>query len=151
MSRLGTKSAAIEDNQKKENTTNVDFVCTEPLARRTRMKTNTLVIGDTEYWMNAPYRKGAQDCREGVPYGNAPYIVSDNIDQYNYGHENEGACEHIRNGIDVILAPLTGERFDEDPSVPRDRNGQVDDSWYADRLSEMELVRYEQAGRESER
>lgn len=98
------------------------------------MKANTLVVGWEEYWLNNAYCKGALDRRAGYPYV-SPAGSESFRSQYDYGHQNEDMGEHIRFGVDVITAPKNGRRFEEDPSVPRDRDGYVNLDWY-----EKELV-----------
>lgn len=99
------------------------------------MKTNTLIIGDDMYHMDAAYRAGAKAMRRGVPWSVAnPYRDgTQQYDQFGYGHVNESSGEHIRFGVDMIGTALTGRCFEEDPSVPRDEYG-VDSDWYDNQL-----------------
>lgn len=96
------------------------------------MKTNTLICGDEMHHLDTAYRAGARAMRQSIPYevGNPYRDLTQQHDQFNYGHTNEAACEHIRFGVDVIETRLTGRCFEEDASVPRDEYG-VDDDWYA--------------------
>lgn len=100
------------------------------------MKTNTLICGDDMYHMDAAYRAGARAMRQLIPYSVAnPYRDgTQQHDQFDYGHVNESAGEHIRFGVDVIEVAATGRCFEEDQSVPRDEYS-VDRDWYAKQLA----------------
>ena len=99
------------------------------------MRTNTLLLGDTLYHLDAPYRAGALAMRQGIPWNVAnPYRYgTQKHDQFDYGHVNESSCEHIRFGVDVIEAAQVGQCFQNDPGVPRDEYG-VEFNWYRAQL-----------------
>ncbi len=71
------------------------------------------------YHLDAAYRAGARAMRQGIPYGiSNPYrTFTQQHDQFNYGHVNESAGEHIRFGVDVIEAADAGQCFKEYPAV----------------------------------
>lgn len=99
------------------------------------MKTNTLICGDTMYHLDAAYRAGAIAMRQRIPYSvaNPHRADTQQHDQFDYGHVNESAGEHVRFGVDVIKAQQNGRCFEEDSSVPRDEYG-VDSDWYNNQL-----------------
>jgi len=91
-----------------------------------------IVCGDTLYEVNKEYREGALAMRRMTPYHCNPYTDgSYKADQWNCGHTNEAAGEHIRFGVDIINEdPKKDIIFEEDPNVPRDKDGNVDWDWY---------------------
>ena len=76
---------------------------------------NRLVCGDTEYTLDEAYLLGARALRSGVSYDANPYneaTEEDNYSQWNYGHVNESAGEHIiRGNVDVLSIPCSGLTF----------------------------------------
>lgn len=73
------------------------------------MKNNKLIIGDTEYVLDAAYRLGASERRWGIPYVNNPYgTLSDKNSQWDYGHTNEDAGFHTVDGVDLVNAVRNG-------------------------------------------
>lgn len=93
-------------------------------------KPNQLVIGDTIYSMTPAYIEGARALRRDVPYHCNPHRSgSQREDNWNYGHENEGAHEHLRFDKDLLNEAPTGIEFTEDPNVPRDDLYEVDFEW----------------------
>lgn len=91
---------------------------------------NVLICGDTEYTLTPAYKRGARAMRERIPYRCNPYRHGcQSHEDWNAGHENESAGEHIRFGRDLIEARNAGEWFDADPNVPMVDN-QVDPNWY---------------------
>lgn len=61
-------------------------------------------IYDTVYELDTAYRRGAMDCREGLPQHNPHRIDSYAHDQYDNGYQNEDETGslHTVDGIDVI-------------------------------------------------
>jgi hypothetical protein len=100
------------------------------------MKLNELVAGDSVYTMTKAYRDGAQAMRDSVPFTCNPYRNRDSQQYYDWddGHTNEAAGEHVRFGTDMLGAPLNGRRFEEDPAVPRDQYSSVSNDWYQAQL-----------------
>jgi len=96
---------------------------------------NLLIIGDTQYTLDTFYIQGALAMRNAVPCTANPYrSFSGRHDQWNYGHDNEAACEHVRFGADVLAEYPEGKVVREDPAVPRDEHGEVDSDWYRQAL-----------------
>ncbi len=96
---------------------------------------NLLIIGDTQYTLDSFYIQGALAMRNSVPYSANPYrSFSGRHDQWNYGHENENAGEHVRFGVDVLSELPRGRVIAEDPATPRDERGEVDRTWYPQAL-----------------
>ena len=91
-----------------------------------------IVCGDIMYEVNDAYRCGALAMRSQTPYYCNPYTDdSYEADQWNVGHFNEAGGEHIRFGVDIIKENSNKNIiFEEDPNVPRDRDGNVDWGWY---------------------
>lgn len=76
------------------------------------MQNNRLVINDTEYVLDAAYRRGAHACRDHIPYSYNPHhTMSDQNSQWNYGHENEDVGMHVVDGVDIILATRNGTTY----------------------------------------
>jgi len=96
------------------------------------MRLNSLLIGDGIYELSKAYRTGAQAMRDSVSFRHNPYRNTDSQEHYDWecGHTNEAEGEHFRFGVDVINAPLNGRYFEEDSTVPRDKDGCVDSDWY---------------------
>lgn len=91
---------------------------------------NTLVVHDTEYEINPRYLDGALAFRGGVPYSCNPHrFGTQSHDDWDYGHVNESAGEHFRFGIDIVLSKRAGQRFEMDPSTPRNQCGDVEWGW----------------------
>jgi hypothetical protein len=103
------------------------------------MRLNELVVGDTAYTMTKAYRDGAMAMRMSIPVTYNPHCNTDSQAHYDWedGHTNEAACEHIRFGVDVLHASLTGVRFEEDSNVPRDDCAEVDSEWYHKQLTQL--------------
>lgn len=103
------------------------------------MKLNTLIVGDTEYTLSKAYRDGALAMRQRIPFTGNPFKDPDcqSYSDWDEGHTNESAGEHIRFGIDVITAPATGECFKLDPYAPYDEYG-VKYDWYQAKLAEIQ-------------
>lgn len=91
-----------------------------------------IILGDTKYEIDTAYRAGARAMRRGVPWDCSPHRHgSYAYDQWDAGHTHEAAGEHVRFGIDVITARRPAKYvWQEDPTVPRDPHGNVDDDWY---------------------
>lgn len=104
------------------------------MAKRT---CDEIVVGDSIYELDKAYKEGARAMRAQVPYnvGNPYRAGCYSHDQWNEGHCHEAAGEHIRFGVDVIAARASGRCFEEDPSVPRDRDHHVDMRWYEAQLA----------------
>jgi hypothetical protein len=101
-------------------------------------KFNTLVCSDTEFAVTEFYINGALAERNNGPYHANPHRQgSMRHDEWNYGHENESAGEHIRFGSDILAAKPTGQRFEEDPAAPRDKDHTVSDDWYRTELATL--------------
>lgn len=96
------------------------------------MKLNELVVGDTVYTMTKAYREGAQAMRDSVPFTCNPHRNTESQQYFDWdsGHTNEAAREHVRFGIDLLGATLNGRRFEEDATVPRDDFSDVSRDWY---------------------
>jgi hypothetical protein len=103
------------------------------------MKLNELVVGDSAYAMTKAYRDGAMAMRMSIPVTCNPHHNTDSQAHHDweYGHTNEAACEHIRFGVDVLHASLKGCRFEEDSAVPRDDCAEVDSEWYRKQLAQL--------------
>lgn len=84
------------------------------------MKTNTLICGDDLYHMDKAYREGALAMRNNIPWatGNPYRDGSQQHDQWSYGHVNESDDQHLRDGVDVITAPQSGQCFGRDACSP---------------------------------
>lgn len=97
-----------------------------------------ILIGDSIYELDAFYREGARARRACIPYVCCGYRESYRRDQWVNGHSHEDEGEHIRFGQDV-LTTRKPKRFlwEEDPAVPRDRDGNVDDAWYQAELTKL--------------
>lgn len=96
------------------------------------MPANKLVCGDTEFEITPAYRRGALALRAGVSYRFNPFRDGSRAhDDWNDGHVNEDAGEHLRFGIDVVSAKALGRTYEEDPATPRDASGNVDEAWHA--------------------
>lgn len=85
--------------------------------------------------MTKAYREGALAARLGLYSDRNPYEATGNQPKeqhdWNAGHSNELACEHIRFGRDLIsVSPRANKVFKEDPEVPRRSDGSVDPYWY---------------------
>lgn len=94
------------------------------------MKNNTIVIGDAEHVMTQAYLNGARALRRGVPFSCNPHgHGSQAYDDWDWGHTHDAAGEHYRFGTDLVDAKRNGSRFELDDKVPRDENGDPQDSW----------------------
>lgn len=99
------------------------------------MRNNTIVVHDSEYLMNKSYREGAMAFRHSVPWSCNPYRDGTSAyDGWDSGHVNESAGEHFRFGQDLVMAPLTGARFEMDDKVPRIQGGDVEPRWAQEQL-----------------
>lgn len=89
-------------------------------------KPNRLMCADTIHDMTPAYLDGARAMRRRTPHGANPHPDgSQESADWNAGHTNEAALEHYRHGRDVIsMAPL-GLEIDDDPSLPRDKDGNI--------------------------
>ena len=97
---------------------------------------NTLICGDTEYTMTKAYRDGAMAMRREIPHFANPHRDgTQSAFDWDNGHTNEAAGEHVRFATDVISARQNGAVFEEDPSVPRLKYGDVDEAWYRGALA----------------
>lgn len=97
------------------------------------MKNNVIVIGDSEYVMSQAYLNGAQAFRRGTPVSCNPHAFdSQNNEDWDNGHTNDSVGEHFRFGQDLVSAPRKGSRFELDPAVPLDENGEPKDPWVAE-------------------
>lgn len=74
------------------------------------MKNNRLVINDTEYILDADYRRGALARRDNFPWAlGALEVKSDAaLEQWDRGHENEDQGFHVVDGTWIIVAPRNG-------------------------------------------
>lgn len=105
-----------------------------------KQSTPKLLIGDTEYEMSKEYIEGAIAMRMQTPYLCNPYKDnSEKHNAWNYGHQNESACEHIRMGCDVLLNAGSYEYWNDDPDVPRDEYGVIKD-WYNKKLNAIKSI-----------
>lgn len=95
------------------------------------MANNKLIIFSDMYEMDAAYKNGAKAARENIPYSQNPHRYgSQRNDQWSSGHSNEFACEHMRLGVDVIMAKNKSIVFEEDPSIIRDVHGNACEEQY---------------------
>ncbi len=77
---------------------------------KAQSRVNLLIIGDTQYSLDKPYREGAQAMRNSVPYSCNPYKhLSTAHEQWNYGHEHESVGFHRQNGQDILAHKRTGQ------------------------------------------
>lgn len=91
------------------------------------MSENTILCDNTLYDVSKAYRDGAIAMRSGITYhANPNRDGSLAHDDWNAGHIHEAARAHIRFNVDIIAAPGQGFLFEEDPTVPRDTQGEVD-------------------------
>ena len=98
---------------------------------------NTLICGDTEYTLTKAYRDGAMAMRRQTSHFANPFRDgTQSAFDWDSGHTNEAAGEHVRFGMDVISARLRGAIFADDPSIPRLPCGNVDETWYREALAE---------------
>lgn len=83
------------------------------------MANNKLIIGDTEYEIDAAYRAGAKAMRDGRHFRDSnPYRYgSTNFWQFDYGHQNEADGIHVVEDEDVIAAPMCGRTFTHSSGV----------------------------------
>jgi len=82
--------------------------------RLTERQNNKLILGDSLYELDAAYLEGANAMRSRIPYDRNPHEEgTTEADQWDYGHVNESAGEHIREDIDVVAAKRTGRTFKE--------------------------------------
>lgn len=96
------------------------------------MKNNQIIIGDSSYVVTAAYREGALAMRSQIPWNRCP-LSGERREEWEAGHCNESAGEHIRFGKDLVSQPKQGKVFREDPDVPRTEFG-VDKRWYQSAL-----------------
>ncbi len=76
------------------------------------MTCNTLLIGDTEYRIDAAYAAGARAFRNSTPFNCNPHNpLSDRYSQWDAGHCHEAEGFHDIDRVDVIEARLSGARF----------------------------------------
>lgn len=76
------------------------------------MKNNRLIHGDTEFQIDAAYRKGAADARKGIPWTSDRFKRSEGkSNQYDYGHTNEANGVHAQANIDVVQIRSNGKTF----------------------------------------
>lgn len=96
-----------------------------------------IIIGDSGYEISEEYIKGAMAMRSGISHHSNPYKEdSKRHFDWDYGHTNEAACEHIRFGADVLLNKGSMSVWIEDKDVPRDEHGVIK-AWYKERLEAM--------------
>ncbi|WP_087863515.1 hypothetical protein [Comamonas thiooxydans] len=96
------------------------------------MPVNQLKVHDDVFLVTRAYREGAQAMRAGRAHSTNPYRMHcQSHEDWNAGHVNESAREHIRFNKDVLSASPIGMVFDMDPSVPRDAQGSVLADWYS--------------------
>lgn len=102
------------------------------------MKNNSLVIHDSRYELNSAYLAGAMAMRRRIPNNCNPHEHSTqkHLD-WDAGHVNESACEHIRFGIDVISAKRNGRDFMMDVNIPHNVHG-VCPQWYREQLNKLQ-------------
>ena len=91
---------------------------------------NRIVIHDCIHDMTIAYRNGARALRNEIPFFCNPHREDsqDHCD-WNHGHDNDAAREHLRFGIDLIEVPAEGKTFEDDPDVLRNSIGDVDEGW----------------------
>lgn len=96
-----------------------------------------IVCGESLHEMTDAYRAGALAMRRNVPWRCNPHRSgSQRADDWAAGHEHEAAGERLRFGLDLVLLRCRGDLMvPEDPEVPRDGDGQVDEDWYAGAIS----------------
>lgn len=96
-----------------------------------------IIIGDGLYVVTEAYRQGALAMRRQVPNKCNPHRYgTQRHDDWDYGHQHESEGEHVRFGIDVIMAPARPALcFEQDPAVPRDASAGVDGAWYGRALA----------------
>jgi len=93
-------------------------------------KSNEIVMGDAVYEMTPAYIEGARAMRAEITWHANPHPDgSQSYDDWDYGHTHEAAGEHLRFGLDLIAEPARGASFEEDASVPRDGNNDIDQEW----------------------
>lgn len=98
---------------------------------------NTLICGDTEYTLTQAYRDGAMAMRRQTPHFANPFRDgTQSAEDWDQGHTNEAAGEHVRFGTDVISARPRGAVFADDTDIPRLPCGDVDETWYRTALAE---------------
>ena len=109
-----------------------------PYYKEEIMTNNTIVIGDDGYEVTKAYREGALAMRAQTPWNCCP-VSGTRREEWEHGHCNESAGEHIRFGKDLIAQPRKGILFREDPDVPRDEFGVIKE-WYCSALQAVSAV-----------
>lgn len=110
-----------------------------------RQRQKTLLCGDTEYELSPAYKQGALDCRNYIScYSNPFRDGSQKYYDWEYGHDNEAAGEHYRFGHDVITQSrkFSGSTIKDDPSIPRDEHGNVNEDWLESQKNEATSENY---------
>lgn len=96
-----------------------------------------IIIGESGYEISEEYIQGAMAMRSDISYNSNPYKEDrKRYFDWDYGHENEAACEHIRFGVDILLNSSSMGVWIEDKDVPRDEYGVIK-AWYSERLEAM--------------
>lgn len=91
---------------------------------------NSLVIHDTVYAMTPAYLNGAKAMRARVSHHCNPHRLGSQAHaDWGDGHTHEAGHEHLRFGLDLLAEKTRGKSFEMDSEVPRDEDGNVDESW----------------------
>lgn len=76
------------------------------------MPKNELITGDTKYELTKAYIAGALAMRAMRPWTCNPHRNGTMAaDDWDYGHVNESAGVHVKDGVDIITAEPTGAVF----------------------------------------